>query len=405
MHLYGNERNTTPNIDSLAKNSYVFTRAFSQSSHTMPSLYSTFSSTYLSQHGVLPGMKREDVPENMMLAELLAEKGYETFGLTGGGNIRGENGFGAGFDRYEEIADLNQSNNSMEEQQQLSFLEEQIESSEGEFFMFYQSFKPHDPYYAEKYPGYYEPFLPGFRNESKQKMDNFSKKYQGDKFFRKFRDYYFEKAEENETVREYMKAEYDGTIRGTDEFVGEITELLKKKGEYENSIIIINSQHGEQFYQRGLWRHDTSLYNEVIRVPLIIRVPDRKKGETIDQYVENIDIAPTISDMVLSSVPDKAKNQWEGTSLTPILNGEDIPKKFVLSERYNGETAFIDVETGIKYYNKDTGEEFYDIDTDFDEKNPLNQSETAIEVKRRFKQIYANLVKMDFSTDMRPYFG
>lgn len=405
MHLYGNKRDNTPNIDSLAENSYVFERAFSQSSHTMPSLYSTFSSTYLSQHGVLPGIETEDVPENMMLAELLAENGYETFGLTGGGNIRGELGFGKGFDRYEEKFDTDQSNNVMGEQQQLSFLEEQIEGSEGEFFMFYQSFRPHDPYYTEKYPGYYEPFLPVFRNESKQKMDNFSKKYQGHEFFRKFRDYYFGEAEENETVREYMIAEYDGTIKETDELVGEVIKLLKEEEEYENSIIIVNSQHGEQFYEHGYWRHDTSLYNEVIRVPLIIRTPDHKGGRNIDQYVENIDIAPTILDMVLGSVPEEAQNQWVGTSLKPVLSGKDIPKKFVLSERYNGGTAFIDVETGIKYYNKDSGDEFYSLDSDFEEKKPLNQSKTVLELKRRFERVYSELVNTDFSTDMRPYFG
>lgn len=416
MGVYGYERNTTPNIDKLAEDSYVFNRAFSQSGHTMPSLYSTFSSTYPMQHGVYPGSNVEDSPgayskgQNnfTMLAELLDRRGYRTISLNGGANIRGDLGFKRGFDDYKEAIDSNRS--YMSKKERYEYMKNRLESSDRKFFLFYQSFRTHDPYFvSDKYSSLFGPDLPEFRNESRRVWLEMIEEHQGSGgLYKNYRKYYFGKGAQNSTIREYIKSQYDGSVRRSDDFIGRLIELLKEEGEYENTIIIVNSQHGELLYEHDTVLHDRALYNEVIRVPLIIHLPGQGKQQSVNQYVENIDLTPTMLDLTQRevSVSDKVESQWEGTSLEPVLNREEIDKQFILAERQRKEKAFIDLRSKIKYYNATSGREFYNLEKDFDERKPLENSSQTLKVRKRFEGVYEDLKTRSVSINGSwPYFG
>lgn len=374
MSLYGNERETTPNIDRLAEDSYVFHRAFSQSSHTKPSLYSTFSSTYPSQHGFIPG---EKPGKNMtLLPEIMQSSGYRTISLR---ESKLGDPLSRGFDE-EGFA------NRTEWDDQYDYLDRQIEG-EDKFFLFFQSFKPHDPYFNDdNYTELYGPQLPEFRNETRRKFLEYAENSSSGEFYPRYRDYYFSQAEQNSTKRKFILSQYDASVKRTDRFIGRIIELLKEKDKYENTIIIVNAQHGEQFDSKGYWWHDTSLYNEVIRVPLVIHMPGQKEKVDTYRFVENIDLTPTIVE--LATGERKNLEQWEGRSLIPLLKGKEFSKEFVLAERGEKETAFIDADTKIKYYKSTRGEEFYNLSKDFEEKEPMEDQE---QIREKFRKIYSDI--------------
>jgi arylsulfatase A-like enzyme len=389
MSLYGNERNTTPNIDQLAEKSYVFHRAFSQSSHTKPSLYSTFSSTYVSQHGFIPG---EEPSRNLtLLPEVMEENGYRTISSR---NSKLGKPFSPGFE-------VDSRSNVTMWQDKYDKLERDIENSDRKFFLFVHSFKPHDPYFNdENYTEMYGPQLPDFRNKTRTKFIEYSRNSSSGNFYPRYRDYYFSQAEQNETRKRYIVSQYDGSVRRTDRFIGRVIDLLKEKDEYKNSIIIINSQHGEQFGSQGYWWHDTSLYNEVVNIPLIVHLPEQEERVDVGSFVENIDLAPTITELV--SDERDGLDQWEGKSLVPLLKGEEFSKEFVLAERGEKETAFIDIGAKIKYYNSTHGEEFYNLESDFEEENALEGDDR---VRKRFGKIYSDIESKSVNVEgVWPYF-
>lgn len=407
MGAYGYERNTTPNIDMLAEDSYVFTRAFSQSSHTMPALYSTFSSTYPSEHGVFPGSDHSRDRNITMLAEMLKKQKYDTFSLNGGANINEEFGFGQGFDEYRQ--GLNESSEG--EEKQYDYIREKVRDKDGKFFFFYQSFRTHDPYFvSDEYTALFGPSLPAFRNESREEWAEKVQEYGvsgSNQIYDEYRDYYFGKASQNETIRRYIESQYDGSIRRSDDFLGGLIDILKEENEYDETIIIVNSQHGEQFYEHGGWRHDTSLYNEVIRVPLMIRVPGQEENKVITSYVENIDLSPTIIDMINPSysAPKNVRDQWRGVSLVPLFKDQNIEKSFILAERQLKEKAFIDISSELKYYNTTSGEKFYNLSNDFQEQKPLNNSKLNSRIRERSKAVYEDIISSSISTKGAwPYF-
>jgi arylsulfatase A-like enzyme len=379
---YGYDRNTTPNIDRLAEDSFVFTRAFSQSSHTTPSLYSTFSSTYPSDHSVREG---SEASGNMtLLAEFLKEQGYYTFSSNTGTAAKGSLGFEQGFDRYSQhfINESHHERYHRENGTQIEFMRRQLEKSPEKFFLFYQSMGTHDPYIVEKkYTQMYGPELPSFRNESRQLWDRLKENYPDSEAYPRFREYYFGKASENETIRRVVVSRYDASLRRTDSYVGDIISLLKSEGEYEDSIIIVNSQHGEQFGEHGKWRHDTSLYNEVIQVPLIIHFPGQKERKEIDSYVGNFDIFPTVADLVSDRIPESLRSQWRGKSLLTVISG-DSGARTIFAERLD-RTALMDGTAHIKRYENSSGVFYFNLSSDFEERNPLKRKIGKVEGRYR----------------------
>jgi hypothetical protein len=120
----------------------------------------------------------------------------------------------------------------------------------------------------------------------------------------------------DEPLVDYLKRVYRGEITAMDKDLGVFFDWMKAEGHYDDTVIIITSDHGEEFYEHGGWWHGTSLFEEQIHVPLIVKLPNQEfAGERIPWQVRVIDVAPTIA--VLAGAP--LSPLWQGE---PLFNAD-----------------------------------------------------------------------------------
>ena len=128
--------------------------------------------------------------------------------------------------------------------------------------------------------------------------------------------------------RDKIERIYDAAVYTFDFRFGEFIEFLKKEGIYDQSMIIFTSDHGEEFKDHGAWEHGHSLYNELIKIPLIIKFPwDRYAGKTVSQPVSIVDILPTICDFY--DIKIRKKSHLEAISLLGVIHGEKNSKRII----------------------------------------------------------------------------
>ena len=108
---------------------------------------------------------------------------------------------------------------------------------------------------------------------------------------------------------------YEGTIKYTDDEFGKFVEKLKEIKQYNNTLFIITSDHGDAFREHGSFSHNAVLYDELIHIPLIIKGPKIPKGLSIEHIVSSIDISPTI----LEYVGHEKVEDFMGMSLMPLI--------------------------------------------------------------------------------------
>jgi len=114
----------------------------------------------------------------------------------------------------------------------------------------------------------------------------------------------------------YIRGLYDGAVRYTDHAVGLLLDGLKSRHLYDDALIIVTADHGEEFRDHGRFLHD-QIYDELVHVPLLIKLPRRHTARTAQDEVQSIDLAPTILEIAGVSRPQS----WQGRSLVPLLNG------------------------------------------------------------------------------------
>ena len=291
LGLYGYPKETAPFLAELAEQSVVFERAFSTSSWTAPSTSSLFTSLYPNQHGVIEGFmtrrKRNQrlrkqgkqtislnqIPSSVVtLPERLKSMGYATFGMASNPNIGDDIGFSRGFDEFRR--DLRASANDFVEQ--VKEWEERIQESDP-FFLYLHFNDVHGPYEA--------------------------------------RGPYYEK---KRGWLEDRRARYLSEISYLDEHIREIYETLNLA---EETLLVVLSDHGEEFDDHGGLAHFASLYMELNRVvmmyhsPFLGFEPRRIKATNVSL----IDVLPTLIDLVAKEQVSPA----EGMSLVPVLKNED----------------------------------------------------------------------------------
>jgi arylsulfatase A-like enzyme len=183
----------------------------------------------------------------------------------------------------------------------------------------------------------------------------------------------------SEKEKIWMKALYDGEIRYVDDNLGRLFNALKKMGIYDDSLVILTSDHGEEFWDHGRYYHGHSMYNEVLSVPLIIKTPGSKESKRVDTRVSLNNIMSTILDYC--HIP-LGKKELYVDSLLPFLNSHadtgnngTISQPFVCSGVLYGEkrkALFFDRYKYILSENSQK-EELFDLHTDPLEQNLLNE--------------------------------
>jgi arylsulfatase A-like enzyme len=113
---------------------------------------------------------------------------------------------------------------------------------------------------------------------------------------------------------------YDGEIAFSDHEFGRLLQTMRTMGLDQNTLLVVTSDHGEIFGEHGFWIHGASLHDPEVHVPLIMRFPGRlPAGKAVDAVAQQIDIMPTILDLLGMPIPDRV----EGRSLLPLVRGED----------------------------------------------------------------------------------
>jgi arylsulfatase A-like enzyme len=281
LHAYGYERKTSPNIDQLAATGIRFARTESQSSWTKASMASLWTSMYPERTGVQRFFHA--VPEEaLMPAEILKQAGFATGGVWRNGWVANNFGFGQGFDLYirptknrpvERVKRHNPSAHALQGTD-MDATESAIEFMQAykdrRFFLYIHYMDLHQYLYADISPD----FGTGFPDI------------------------------------------YDSSIYWTDRNVQHVIEALRDLQLADKTMVVIVSDHGEAFFEHGLEGHARNLYREVLEVPFIIAPPfEIEGGIVVDQEVANLDIWPTILDLL--GLP--AQPGAEGQSLVPLI--------------------------------------------------------------------------------------
>ncbi len=301
LGCYGYARETSPNMDDLARNGLVFQNAFSSAPWTKPAVASIFTSLYPNQHGVVNSS--DALPTAALtLAEILKNRGYQTYFGNGGSPYLSQHFmFTQGFDSY---ISRNRAPALTE-----AFLNQLDNGQDRRFFAYLHYMDLHLPYYQNKYNGLF----------SKNLDSQFLRPGHMDQLLVRTLS-----AENSlsEKDKHYLEAVYDGQIRCVDEALKKLTAGLKEKNLLKNTVIIISADHGEEFWEHGNFEHGHSLYNELLHVPLIAAGTGVKPAK-IDTPVGLVDLLPTI--LELAHIPTKkfaaafqGKNLF-GTARHPVF--------------------------------------------------------------------------------------
>lgn len=375
LGCYGYPRNTSPNLDRLAAAGYRFENAVSQASWTLPSHASLLTSRHPSSHGV-DRSRRKLGSRTETLAMWLKAMGFYTGAVVSGPFMKRLYGFDRGFHEYDdELAGVDNPHSVVTSDRIHEKVKDFLDRHGNRpFFLFLHYW---DVHYDYNPPAPYDRL--------------FDPDYEGDLDASDFEHNRAIHAGMSPRDLEHLVALYDGEIRFVDDHIGMLVKELQKRKLYKETLVVITSDHGDEFFEHGEKGHAHSLYQELVHVPLIVRSPKKPGGKSVPHPAALVDIAPTVLEL-LGSWGERTR--MEGRSLAPLLKRDPLPWRDgpVWSETkrarknktaYRGRTARC-VRMGrhkcIHYEAKGPRPEvyeFYDLEEDPDEKSPLPPASLA----------------------------
>jgi len=332
LSCYGYERKTTPNLDAFLPEAVRFTHLVPQSSWTRPSIASFFTSTYPAEHGAIDNTEsiRDGLPR---LAVSLAADGYECHGFVSNLNTLPQWGFADGFARYVDLDSMNWFHTDPSHVVNAA-IDTMAHANGRPWFQFVHSIGAHHPYkppraYANRFQTAGR--KPLTRDEIQNLLDTCERELSdtyalfgmlpGDAALR---DPANTVEKVGPIVRQAAIDLYDAEIAYNDSQFQRLVEALKQHDAYDNTIIIVMSDHGEEFWEHGGVVHGYTLFEEQLRIPFLVKLPQSMHGgTTINSIVEGVDLAPTILDMI--GAPPEPR--FRGRSLLPAMQGvEQAPR-------------------------------------------------------------------------------
>lgn len=286
LGCYGYARATSPRLDALAADGVLLRDVFTQASWTKPAVGTLFTGVYPKAHGAVdrPDLLRQDLPT---LAQAFRDDGYETIAFVGNPSVLPQWGFGPGFIRYGDIDAM-----VVEAAKDARVIDAgiaAIEHAQGRpWFLYLHAMGPHSPYEPPA------PYDARFASDAARGAG--------------------EAAERARTVDLY-----DGEIAFTDAQAGRLIERLKALDLYDDTLILVLSDHGEEFWEHGGLGHGSALYDEQIRIPCILKLPRGAHAGAVRSGVSQLlDLGPTLLDLV--GIP--APPSFEGRSLRALIAGD-----------------------------------------------------------------------------------
>lgn len=317
LGCYGHARDTSPNIDALAAAGVRFERTMAVAPWTLPSHVSLLSGLHPREHDANKSTSTLS-PDLPLLPASFKQAGYRTGGIVSGPFMGRAFGFARGFDYYDdEIARMDEKRSHLEVATSQRLADKAIEwlrryataSQPGRtearpFFLFLHLWDVHYDYKPP--PPYDRMFDPDYRGRANG-------------VFRPWRSIFEGAPPGADRDVEHVRALYDGEIHYTDEHLGRVLKALAEIGATESTIICVTADHGDEFYEHGQGGHQRTLYDEVLRVPWIIRGPGIDGPRVVTTPVSNVDIVPTL--MELAGVPLPSQ-PLSGRSSAGAVRGE-----------------------------------------------------------------------------------
>lgn len=344
----GYQRFTSPHLDRFSREAVHYPTCLSPSPWTRPSHMSLLTSLYPQVHG----LDRDPSDLNLSSsyttwAEIFKAAGYQTLGITGGGFVHPSHGFERGFRSLH----IGRRNLSLDCRQVILALRKW---RNADLFFFLHTFATHAPYNLHGQLNYHGASVTNkMRRVSRKKMKSVSP-----------------------AQRRNLRRCYDDGIFYADHCLGRLFRTLRMEGLYDKAMIIVLSDHGESFWEHGVYGHSTQVYEHLLKVPLLVKYPreiprDRAPlpGTVIRRQVELLDLLPTAVDVF--GIDTTAVGQFTGRSLLEVGDGS---RDWSYAETWQLTPGLKSIRTGNLSYilhRKSGLEELFDLATDPDQQHNL----------------------------------
>jgi arylsulfatase A-like enzyme len=386
---YGYHRPTSPMLDALAARGALFETAVSPSPWTLPAHASMLTGVYPKRHG----LKSHDLAlgrETPTLAERLQGHGFHTAAVVNSHNLSARYGMNRGFrDHFYVVETERRVEPSEVERVALEWLE--AERSER-FFLFLHYYDVHSDYRA----------LPLYRQEFLRRHSALADGSTHQ--LRRFRRGELSLAEAD---AERLRDLYAGGIRQLDDGIARLVAALRERSALDDTLLVITSDHGEEFLEHGGVLHGRTQFDEVLRVPLILAGPGIPAGLRLAASVSLIDLLPTL--VSLLGLP--APRDVDGIDLSPLLRGHSLPEladRSLFGEADRGNPEH-DMTRSVRHrgvkgiLDRTTGEiDVYDLTADPAEQRPIQRPALAERLRAEIEAFMADEVAPDPSRALEP---
>ncbi|MBK8180059.1 MAG: sulfatase [Planctomycetes bacterium] len=250
------------------------------------------------------------------------------------------------------------------------------------FFLYFHCEDPHTPY-----------------DPPREQLEQFAPRYQGRVFTKPRPDLRMNAAEV-----EHMIARYDGDIANATDAVAELLDLLDRRGQLERTLVILTADHGEAFDDHGQWNHSSTLYDELLHIPLLVRPPaGLRRVPVVEAQASQIDIVPTVLDYL--GFPAAA--ELPGRSLRALVEGAPAPaeERLLLAECHRIDAWSVRLGRW-KLIVTGEAQELYDVEADPRELRDLarepEQAERMADLHERGRALRADLAACGLKSDRAP---
>jgi choline-sulfatase len=386
LGVYGYTRPTSPFIDAFAKEAVVVSDGISQAPYTKASIASVLTGLYPTAHktyttnvkfdqlmatGAAKGsLPSTDVlgPDLHRLPETLHDAGFETFALTSNPFLIPDFGFAQGFEHFRFLTENRDFASAR------FMLAEAMKALDGRsqrpFFLWVHLMEPHSPYTPpEPYRSMFPPLTPPHPIDPSVIPA-------------------WIRIGDSSDLNLY-EARYDGEVRTADAAIGGFFDELRRRGLWDRTVIVVTADHGESFMEHGVLEHNTSVYDELLHVPMVIRIPGVAPRRARMQ-VQLVDLYPTLARIAGAKVPDGL----HGSDRLQELRGAISPDSYAYSELVGRRFSIRTLEW--KYISSlQGGRQLFDLRVDPREQNNLapQQPERVEQMERELRRVLAMAVK------------
>jgi arylsulfatase A-like enzyme len=321
LNMYGHGRDTAPFLARVAREGVLFNHAISPASWTKVSTTSIQTGLYPTTHGV--SSQNDRLPSAATtIAEVYRAAGYATFATSSVAFTGQYTNLHQGYEELHENGSLSTQGTPLSSKTSREYVDRLNEwlgrHREVPFFAYLHVFDPHSPY--EPYAPYNTMWGDEARREEHRRQRERVTKFIADPVMRGRQlptcDELIKAGFEPSHYPGQLRDWYDGSIRGLDAELARLFEHLRRLGLDEGTLVVLTSDHGTEFHDHGRFFHGHSIYGELINIPLVIRWPGRvASGRAIDEFVQSLDIMPTVLQLSGLRPPDGV----QGQSLAPFL--------------------------------------------------------------------------------------